>query len=94
MMTMNVVFSNSDLLGSRIRNDKRMTKRRVVFNFGVEYGTEERKLKGIPMAGKAIHLMNPRDCRSHVKEHFSFGPVWPEIIQNCISKVSLKGRYA
>ena len=49
-----LVFSNSDLIGSRIRNYKRMTKRRVVFNFGVEYGTEEEKLKGIPVAVKTI----------------------------------------
>jgi small-conductance mechanosensitive channel len=49
-----LVFSNSDLTGSRIRNYKRMAKRRIVFSFGVEYGTEEEKLKSIPAAVKAI----------------------------------------
>ena len=49
-----LVFSNSDLTGSRIRNYKRMAQRRVVFNFGVEYGTEEEKLKGIPAVVKTI----------------------------------------
>jgi small-conductance mechanosensitive channel len=34
-----LVFSNSDLLSSRVRNYKRMAQRRVVVAFGVEYGT-------------------------------------------------------
>jgi small-conductance mechanosensitive channel len=49
-----LVFSNSDLTGSRIRNYKRMAQRRIVFGFGVEYGTEEEKLKSIPSAVKTI----------------------------------------
>ena len=34
-----IVFSNSDLLNSRVRNYKRMFERRVVFGFGVTYDT-------------------------------------------------------
>ncbi len=34
-----IVFSNSDLLNSRVRNYKRMFERRVVFSFGVVYDT-------------------------------------------------------
>ena len=49
-----LVFSNSDLTASRIRNYKRMAKRRVVFNFGVEYATKEDKLKNIPSMVKRI----------------------------------------
>jgi len=49
-----LVFSNSDLTGSRIRNYKRMAKRRVVFSFGVEYDTETEKLESIPEAVKTI----------------------------------------
>ena len=49
-----LVFSNSDLTGSRIKNYKRMAQRRVVFSFGVEYGTEEEKLKSIPATVKTI----------------------------------------
>jgi small-conductance mechanosensitive channel len=49
-----LVFSNSDLTGSRIRNYKRMAKRRVVFSLSVEYGTEEEKLKTIPSTVKTI----------------------------------------
>ncbi len=43
-----LVFSNSDLLGSRIRNYGRMFERRVVFSIGVTYQTPREKLKLIP----------------------------------------------
>lgn len=43
-----LVFSNSDLTGSRLRNYKRMEKRRVVFKLGVTYDTPLEKLKEIP----------------------------------------------
>ena len=42
-----LVFSNTDLLESRIRNYKRMFERRVVFEIGVEYDTERQKLAQI-----------------------------------------------
>lgn len=43
-----LVFSNTDLTGSRIRNYKRMAERRIVFQFGVVYQTPVAKLKEIP----------------------------------------------
>jgi small-conductance mechanosensitive channel len=43
-----LIFSNSDLLRSRIRNYKRMAERRVVFSIGVVYQTPHDKLKNIP----------------------------------------------
>ena len=43
-----LVFSNSDLTDSRLRNYKRMQKRRVVFKLGVTYNTPLSKLKEIP----------------------------------------------
>lgn len=43
-----IVFSNNDLLKSRIRNYKRMQERRVVFAIGVTYGTAEKELERIP----------------------------------------------
>jgi len=43
-----LVFSNSDLLSSRIRNFKRMAERRVLFGFGVLYDTPAETLEGIP----------------------------------------------
>jgi small-conductance mechanosensitive channel len=43
-----LVFSNSDLLNSRIRNYKRMARRRVVFTIGVTYQTAYNKVASIP----------------------------------------------
>lgn len=43
-----IVFSNGDLLSSRIRNFKRMKERRVVFTIGVVYGTPPEKVEAIP----------------------------------------------
>jgi small-conductance mechanosensitive channel len=43
-----LVFANSDLLQSRIRNYKRMAERRVVFSVGVTYQTAHAHLKSIP----------------------------------------------
>ena len=43
-----LVFSNSDLLSSRIRNFGRMNERRVVFSLGVTYQTPADKLEQIP----------------------------------------------
>jgi len=43
-----LVFSNGDLLSSRLRNYKTMQERRVVFTIGVEYNTPYDKLQKIP----------------------------------------------
>ena len=43
-----LIFSNNDLLKSRIRNYKRMYERRVVYHFGVVYETTREKLQIIP----------------------------------------------
>jgi len=43
-----LIFSNNDLTNSRVKNYKRMEKRRVVFKFGVTYETPLEKLKEIP----------------------------------------------
>jgi small-conductance mechanosensitive channel len=43
-----LIFSNADLLRSRVRNYKRMFERRVVFSAGVVYQTSYEKLKQIP----------------------------------------------
>jgi len=64
-----LVFSNSDLLSSRIRNFKRMDERRVVFAVGVEYGTPAEKLRKIPeLVRAAVEAQdNARFDRSHFK---------------------------
>ena len=43
-----LVFSNSDLLNSRIHNFQQMERRRVVLKFGVTYQTPMEKLQAIP----------------------------------------------
>jgi small-conductance mechanosensitive channel len=43
-----LIFSNADLLKSRIRNYKRMLERRVVFSVGVVYQTPHKKVSRIP----------------------------------------------
>ncbi len=47
-----LVFSNTDLLKSRIRNYGRMFERRVVFKFGVTYQTPRDKIKLIPVIAR------------------------------------------
>lgn len=66
-----VVFSNSDLLKSRIRNYKRMFERRVVFGFGVTYQTPYEKVAAIPSMVKKIIERQPytRFDRAHFKEY-------------------------
>lgn len=49
-----LVFSNNDLLQSRIKNYKKMKERRAVFTLGVVYDTSYEKLKIIPKILKDI----------------------------------------
>jgi len=49
-----LIFSNSDLTNSRVRNYKRMQKRRIVFQFGVTYQTTGEQCKEIPQIVKNI----------------------------------------
>ncbi len=64
-----LIFANSDLLSSRIQNYKRMNERRIVFSFGVEYGTAVEKLEAIPgVVRKAIESQErTRFDRAHFK---------------------------
>jgi small-conductance mechanosensitive channel len=63
-----VVFSNSDLLGSRIRNFKRMERRRVVFTINVTYDTPAEKLKSIP--GLIRDILNEHEQATFDRVHF------------------------
>ncbi len=62
-----LVFSNSDLTNSRVRNYKRMNSRRVLFQFGVTYQTSMEQLKEIPPIVKDIvtSLENTTFDRAH-----------------------------
>jgi len=67
-----LVFSNTDLTDSRVRNYKRMEKRRVVFRFGVVYQTPLEKLKQIPGIVENI-IKNVKDTIFDRAHFFSFG---------------------
>lgn len=43
-----IIFSNTDLTDARVRNYKRMDKRRIAFQLGVPYQTTSEQLKEIP----------------------------------------------
>ncbi len=66
-----LIFSNNDLLKSRIRNYKRMEERRIVFGFGVVYQTPLEKLTFIKtMVGDIVKKQeNARLDRVHFKEY-------------------------
>jgi len=66
-----LVFSNADLLKSRIRNFGRMFERRVVFKIGVTYQTPRDKLQRIPaMIREAIQRQDKvRFDRSHFQAY-------------------------
>lgn len=65
-----IIFSNSDLLKTRVRNYKRMYERRVVFSFGVTYQTTPEQMEKIPGLVKQIveAQQNVRFDRSHFQK--------------------------
>ncbi len=69
-----LVFSNTDLLNSRIRNFGRMQQRRVVFKIGVLYQTPAEKLELIPtIIQEAIEAEeDTRFDRSHFASYGDF----------------------
>ena len=66
-----LIFSNNDLLKSRIQNYKRMVERRIVFGFGVTYRTLPGKLPLINDIVREIILKQEmaRFERVHFKEY-------------------------
>ena len=69
-----LVFSNADLLGSRIRNFGRMKQRRVVFTLGVTYQTAAEQLEMIPSIIREVvdAQENARFDRSHFASYGDF----------------------
>lgn len=66
-----LIFSNNDLLVSRIRNFKRMKERRVVFNIDVVYETSVEVVEKIPLLLKQIVDDEPEATfnRAHLKDY-------------------------
>ena len=73
-----LIFSNSDLTSSRIKNYKRMQERRVVFSVGVVYQTPVEKVKAIsPMIKRVIEEhQNARFDRAHFKSFGDFALIY------------------
>ena len=63
-----LIISNTDLLSSRIKNYKRMEKRRISFTIGVIYGTPVEKLKKIP--GMIENIISPLENVEFDRTHF------------------------
>lgn len=68
-----IVVANSVLTNSRIRNYKRMERRRIVFNIGVSFETGRDLLEAIPGIVRDVIQARPLTefARSHLK---GFGP--------------------
>jgi small-conductance mechanosensitive channel len=78
-----LVFSNNDLLNSRIRNYKRMDERRIVFSIGVVYQTPYEKLGAIPgMVREIVEAQEQtRFDRAHFSKYGDFALIY-EIVYN------------
>jgi len=73
-----LIFSNTDLTNSRVRNYKRMDKRRVVFKLGVVYQTALKELKEIPKIIEKV-IRDVEDTafdRAHFFEYADFSLVF------------------
>lgn len=69
-----IVLSNTDLTNSRIRNYKRMERRRVVFKLGVIYQTTHKQLSEIPKIVRSIIEEQPDTTfdRAHFQSYGNF----------------------
>lgn len=76
-----LIFGNTDLLSSRVRNFGRMYERRVSFNIGVTYQTRVEQLKRIPtMIRRAIEEQkHTRFDRSNFARYGDFSLVFESV---------------
>lgn len=73
-----LIFSNAELLKSRIRNFKRMAERRALFTIGVTYQTPPETVAAIPgMLREAVEAESPtRFDRAHFQRYGDFALVF------------------
>ena len=73
-----LIFSNSDLTSSRIKNYKRMRERRIVFSIGVVYQTPVEQVKAIsPMIKRVVDEHEyARFDRAHFKSFGDFALIY------------------
>ncbi len=76
-----LVFSNNDLLNSRIKNYGRMFERRVVFSLGVTYQTTAEHLKQVPtIIREAVEAQDSvRFDRAHFQRYGDFALVFETV---------------
>ncbi|MDJ0918907.1 MAG: mechanosensitive ion channel family protein [Woeseiaceae bacterium] len=76
-----LIFSNTDLLNSRIRNYGRMFERRVVFSIGVTYQTSAEQLEQIPVIiREAIESQEKaRFDRAHFQKYGDFALIFEAV---------------
>lgn len=81
-----LVFSNNDLLNSRIRNYGRLYERRIVFSIGVTYQTPAEKLRTIPeILREAVEAQDDvRFDRAHFKQYGDFALIF-EVVYYVLS---------
>ena len=73
-----LIFSNTDLTDSRVRNYKRMEKRRVLFKLGVTYQTSSAHLEFMPKVIEDI-IKNVKDTifdRAHFSSYGDFSLIF------------------
>ena len=66
-----IVFSNSDMLKSRIRNYKHMQTRRIVFGIGITYAVNKEQLRSVPAILREAVEAQPQATfdRAHFKSY-------------------------
>ncbi|MBT8080273.1 MAG: mechanosensitive ion channel family protein [Gammaproteobacteria bacterium] len=81
-----LVFSNNDLLNSRIRNYGRLYERRIVFSIGVTYQTSAKELRAIPeILREAVEAQEGvRFDRAHFKQYGDFALIF-EVVYHVLS---------
>lgn len=81
-----IVMANADLLGSRIRNYKRMQQRRIAFSIGITYETPPEKVAAVPGMLKEIVEAQPdvRFDRAHFQKYGDFALIY-EIVYFILS---------
>lgn len=65
-----VILPNKTITDSRVSNFKRMTRRRVAFHMGVEFGTEQAKMRRIPEIVKEVIERQGQDKVTFGRTHF------------------------
>lgn len=81
-----LIFSNGDLLSSRIRNFARQEQRRVVFSFRVAYSTPPEQLRTIPTMLRAIiePIEQTRFDRAHLLRFDDLGLLY-EVVYHVLT---------